>query len=1069
MRCAIPRSGGVGRRESSNQGGGVTPRTLGVACATALVALAAAGSAMAAERQQSYTVKLRNTADLELLARSGQDVTEGRRGTRIEIVATGSQARKLRAQGLTVRLTRDRRGRTILRANAAQAATGWKVWRPYARTDVEVSPEAGNPTDNIKTQLEKLAQKHRNIAELQTIGRTIMGVPIYAMKVTKDARHRRDGSRPAVLYSSVQHAREWLAGETGRRTLRLFLDNYGRKGAALGTDGQPVLDLQAKEITKLVDRTELWFVLVANPDGYDYTFTPANRLWRKNLRDNDGDGQITNVDGVDPNRNFPTHWGYDDEGSSPIPVSETYRGTAPASEPETRALDGLMRRIRFAWNKNDHTFGPLLLWPSGWQFDTHEADEPIFRTIAGTERANSAIPTFHPRVGSDLYTTNGDTNDHAYDTYKTISFTPEGTPAATGSGFVFQDVEADVQAEFERHVQFALDMARSADDPSDPESYQGRKAPNFEVSSFDVSYGSPQTVQVNARRDLGRVELKYRINGGRTRDSDTWEWRGGERYGASGDNWYHRLRGKVYGADPGDTVKVWFESRRKRSESFTYTLQSDTNARVLILAAEDYTGTSQLPDYASTTAPNFLSYYEDALRANGIRYAVYDIDAMGRRAPDPLGVLSHFDAVIWYTGNDNVTRTHNLAGRSDKLPHDTQIAVRDFMNEGGRLLYTGKFAGRQYTLAEYPVPGATPEQCDGVPGDQNWDEPCKDLSNDFLQYWLGSYARADAGGVNDDGSLRRFVGVSDPLAGFTGALDGLDSAQNQADAAHLGTGTHLITSSILDPETHPDFQSRVGASWEGAGAFTARTGSWFMHSQVVDQGWKRLTRTIDLTGQTSGSLEFWANWNTETDWDWMVVEAHTVGQDNWTTLPDLNGHTSQGTGQSCPAGDDYFALHPFIAHYITRTGSGSAADPWVCTPGGTTGTWHQANGQSAGYEQWRVDLSQFAGSQVEVSISLISDWSVGEIPGILLDDVTIRRGAAVETTSFEDDMGGFAVPGAPPGSFNGNDWVRTQRAYEEGSVATTPDSLYFGFGFEGVTDASQRNELMRRSMQYLLR
>ena len=85
--------------------------------------------------------------------------------------------------------------------------------------------------------------------------------------------------------------------------------------------------------------------------------------------------------------------------------------------------------------------------------------------LAGDDE-NPGIPDFDPDVGAELYTTNGDTNDHLYARTKTISYTPEGSPAVgTGSGFVFQDVEADVQDEFERHVQFALDLARSADDP----------------------------------------------------------------------------------------------------------------------------------------------------------------------------------------------------------------------------------------------------------------------------------------------------------------------------------------------------------------------------------------------------------------------------------------------------------------------------------------------------------------------------------------------------------------------------------------------------------------------------
>ena len=120
-----------------------------------------------------------------------------------------------------------------------------------------------------------------------------------------------------------------------RRLLRHFVDNYD--------DDRAIRDL--------VDSTELWFVPVANPDGYDFTFTEGNRLWRKNLRDNDDDGRITAVDGVDLNRNFPTKWGYDNEGSSAVPGSETYRGAAPASEPETQAYDALLTKsVSRSWS-----------------------------------------------------------------------------------------------------------------------------------------------------------------------------------------------------------------------------------------------------------------------------------------------------------------------------------------------------------------------------------------------------------------------------------------------------------------------------------------------------------------------------------------------------------------------------------------------------------------------------------------------------------------------------------------------------------------------------------------------
>ena len=103
---------------------------------------------------------------------------------------------------------------------------------------------------------------------------------------------------------SAQHAREWITPEMNRRLMHYYVDGY----------------LRNRQVTNLINTTELWFVPVSNPDGYDFTFEPGQRLWRKNLRDNNGDGVITPGDGVDPNRNYDYKWGYDNEGSSDGPV-----------------------------------------------------------------------------------------------------------------------------------------------------------------------------------------------------------------------------------------------------------------------------------------------------------------------------------------------------------------------------------------------------------------------------------------------------------------------------------------------------------------------------------------------------------------------------------------------------------------------------------------------------------------------------------------------------------------------------------------------------------------------------
>jgi hypothetical protein len=108
---------------------------------------------------------------------------------------------------------------------------------------------------------------------------------------------------------------------------------------------------------------------------------------------------------------------------------------------------------------------------------------------------------------------------------------------------------------------------------------------------------------------------------------------------------------------------------------------------------------------------------------------------------------------------------------------------------------------------------------------------------------------------------------------------------------------------------------------------------------------------------------------------------------------------------------------------------------------------------------------------VEISVSYVTDWGTQNV-GVFLDDFVVTPESAGGTTSFEDDadpLDGWAMSGSPEGSeTNPNDWERSgSRGFEEGAVVSTDDSLFFGFGFEGIQTTEQRNQVMGRSIDYL--
>lgn len=240
--------------------------------------------------------------------------------------------------------------------------------------------------------------------------------PIYWVKISDNPNVNE--TEPEVLYTAVHHAREPESLTQLIFYMYYLLENYGSND----------------EVTHLVNNTEMYFIPMLNPDGYvrnQLTDANGGGLWRKNRRDN-GDGTF----GVDLNRNYGHEWGYDNSGSSPITSNETYRGSAPFSEPETQAVKWFTEQHAFDLALNYHAFGNYVIYPWGYIESPLSPDSNAFNAFASalTAENNYVAGTGFQTVG---YATNGDSDDWMYGEQtskpKIYSMTPE--VGNSGDGF----------------------------------------------------------------------------------------------------------------------------------------------------------------------------------------------------------------------------------------------------------------------------------------------------------------------------------------------------------------------------------------------------------------------------------------------------------------------------------------------------------------------------------------------------------------------------------------------------------------------------------------------------------
>lgn len=257
--------------------------------------------------------------------------------------------------------------------------------------------------DELFTFYEALEASRPDLVTSRSIGESIEGREIRAYTISGADD---PANVPGVYIVAGAHAREWISPATISYLADALVNGHGAD----------------ERITPLVDELAWHIVPLANPDGYQFTWD-SNRLWRKTRKVN-GDGSF----GVDWNRNFGAGWG--GPGSSGNTGSDTYRGTAPFSEPETQAIrDDVAANANISVFFDVHCYSQLILWPYG--YDSTEPEGPageIHRNLGeGIAEAIQSINgrSFAPQPAHDLYLASGTSLDWAWDDAGVYAFTYE--------------------------------------------------------------------------------------------------------------------------------------------------------------------------------------------------------------------------------------------------------------------------------------------------------------------------------------------------------------------------------------------------------------------------------------------------------------------------------------------------------------------------------------------------------------------------------------------------------------------------------------------------------------------
>lgn len=233
-------------------------------------------------------------------------------------------------------------------------------------------------TTEVESAIANIAGAYPGLTSLVTLPEaSIEGRTIHALRISSGGF----GTRDVVMMIGGVHAREWGSCE--------ILINFATDLLAAATTNQGLQyggkTYSAVEVQGLFNSLEFVILPLVNPDGRHYSQQHDAAIlagWRKNRNPASSGGDPNKV-GVDINRNYDFLWDFTTKMKAGIPAAaasadptfETFHGTAPFSEPETRNVRWLLDAVpRTRWFIDVHSYSQLILY--NWGDDQNQSNDP---------------------------------------------------------------------------------------------------------------------------------------------------------------------------------------------------------------------------------------------------------------------------------------------------------------------------------------------------------------------------------------------------------------------------------------------------------------------------------------------------------------------------------------------------------------------------------------------------------------------------------------------------------------------------------------------------------------------